>query len=370
MGFKIKIGDKCKIPKTKNVGERYDESYAIRKAKELNQDFLYYTGKSKGGDHRLYHIYDENDLTGDYFLEHEIELYEEEFSEKWWIYPKTISEIEAVCKWFDKNHTNEEVGVFYSSQKRKTGYTNAFQKGNVYFEHKPKEATEITFDQFKKHILKEETTMKNLLETEFVIENCTLSQRLAIKAYCDEKKIRIYEDSFNLRSCKSYPNLRFDKTLFVGTTNLNAKVITFSELIQFLDQYQPEPEFKVGDFVSFVFSDRVETKLLKTKSGNGFFDSFDSWVEITCKNYRHATSEEIKKWKEENEIKLPRINGYDGLLYSIGINTMLKWGCTEISISTVKELLNAGVDHITIKGNHVLDFEIKQIKKFIEHNKL
>ena len=32
--------------------------------------------------------------------------------------------------------------------------------------------------------------MKNLLETEFVIENCSLGQRAAIKHYCEEKGIK------------------------------------------------------------------------------------------------------------------------------------------------------------------------------------
>lgn len=310
MEFKIKMGDKCKIPKTKSVESRYEESAAIKEARLRKQDFLYYTGFSRTSqNHMLWYEFDPNHKTGDHFLEHEIELYEEK-----------------------------------------------------------------------------QETMKNLLETEFVIENCTLSQRLAIKAYCDEKKIRIYEGSFSLRSCKSFPNLRFDKTRFVGTTNLNAKVITFSELIRFLDQYQPEPEFKVGDFVllkdnagGYGGYDMISKQIVKILEITNieskrkyirFIFNDESNTTIVEKIERHATSEEIKKWKEENEIKLPRINGYDGLLYSIGINTMLKWGCTEISISTVKELLNAGVDHITIKGNHVLDFEIKQIKKFIEHNKL
>lgn len=81
---------------------------------------------------------------------------------------------------------------------------------------------------------------------------------------------------------------------------------------------------------------------------------------------RHATPEEIKKWKEENEIKLPKIGSYSGE-HSF---TNLKWGCTTISIVTVKELLSLSLQGITLNG-YVLDNEkVQQIKKFIEHNKL
>jgi hypothetical protein len=97
------------------------------------------------------------------------------------------------------------------------------------------------------------------------------------------------------------------------------------------------------------------------------FDCFEGGSGSNNKcGFRHATPEEIKKWKEENEVKLPRIGSYSGEHSS----TNLKWGCTIISIATIKELLDAGLDHITIKGNHILDSEVKQIKKFIEHNKL
>ena len=459
MEFKIKIGDKCKIPKTKSVKSRYEESSAINNAKERNQDFLYYTGKSRTSEnHMLWYEFDPNHKTGDHFLEHEIELYEEEFPEKWWIYPKTISEIEAVCKWCDENHSVSKDG-FYLSRKTQTGYTNAFQKGNVYFEEKVREVTEITFDQFKKHILKEstimkkeikvgskvkykgketvvvlesksssywiieypngwygkdrsfkeldndtrywsvtdgdltlieETTMKNLLETEFVIENCTLSQRLAIKAYCDEKKIDYYPPSFQKIQLDA-EGLIWTKTKFVGfdLRNYSGKnYYTFLELIQFLDKYQPEPEFKVGGVVvsleksdgykigeiieidSIINVDVTKCLVAKNKSINST---------KALKFFRHATSEEIKKWKEENEIKLPRINQYDGKIS--GDSIVYGNNCAKLKISWFKNIgdvssfLNIGENRTirSIKLNSDVEItiaNIEQIKKFIEHNKL
>jgi len=357
--MKFEIGNTVKVIKNNGFGH---EVGTIGVVKDLYANYVCVSRDVKDveGIPKTYNLW---------HTESELELYEEEFPEKWWIYPETISEIEAVSKWFDKNHSNSN-NDFYYNQKCKTGYTNAYNKGYVYYEEKPEGVLEITFDQFKKHILKESTTMKNLLKTEFVIENCTLSQRLAIKAYCDEKKIRIYEDSFNLRSCKSYPNLRFDKTHFVDTTNLNAKIITFSELIQFLDQYQPEPEFKVGDFIYYDGdSHKAGPYLLKEKISDGVFKDSNNGTRSIKESkgaYRHATPEEIKKWKEENEIKLPKIDCYSGEHST----TNLKWGCTIISISTIKELLELGLDHITIKGYHIVDSEIEKIRKFIEHNKL
>jgi len=245
------------------------------------------------------------------------------------------------------------------------------------------------------------TTMKNLLETEFVIENCTLSQRLAIKAYCDEKRIT-YVDL----EVPSYKTLTFSDGKFKGFINsvVQRDVITFSELIQFLDNYQPEPEFKVGDHIKLLkvvdgrkVGDIVcITSIQADDSYNNMKDvsvKAKGWINYNANNldkggfrwggngyysgdhFRHATPEEIKKWKKENEIKLPKIDGNEGVVEIVvnphsASDVNLKWGCTTISISTVKELIKVGVNHITLKNLHVVESEIQQIKKFIEHNKL
>jgi len=172
MEFKVKIGDKCKIPKTKQGSSSFHSS-VINLTKQKGQDFLYYNGINEDGIHLLNEYYTPTRLTGDFFAEHEIELYEEK-----------------------------------------------------------------------------QETMKNLLETEFVIENCTLSQRLAIKAYCDEKKIKYWSENTFTNEQASFIHWDLEEFL-CGITTGNKNVITFSELIQFLDNYQPEPEFKIGDTVVF-----------------------------------------------------------------------------------------------------------------------
>ena len=311
----------------------------------------------------------------------DIELYEEKFPEKWCLKIETKEINEAVNSinlwklgqlyWQDNNAYRDR---WISFDKK---YLQKYETNNY---------TEITFDQFKKHILKESTTMKNLLETEFVIENCSLGQRAAIKHYCEEKGIK----QLNLETPKfnvvTFSNRQFKCFL---TSSVPHNKITFSELIQFLDKYQPEPEFKVGDFlITIEDSGNATSSKSYKKSYYGkevvleiekFEDSSNGLLAV-CKNgyvvyleympikfVRHATLEEIERWKEENEIKLPRIDACSGEHST----TKLKWGCTTISIATVKELLKLKLTHINFEDGREADYkQIQQIKKFIEHNNL
>lgn len=309
--------------------------------------------------------------------EDELELYEEEFPKVW-----CLKITKESFLYIQKAYTDFEILTF------DTCFNHDYLKSDHSFAHRSieapsKEYPEITLDQFKKHILKESTIMKNLLETEFVIENCTLSQRLAIKAYCDEKKIKYFKDSFEKISGQ---HLTFDKHNdgFVGTTYTeNRNKITFSELIQFLDKYQPEPEFKVGDFVYFEGKHhQAGPYLLKEKISDGAFEDSNNETRDIKESrgaYRHATPEEIKKWKEENEIKLPRINQYDGKVdrdFIIYGNNCAKLKISWFkNIGNVSSFLNIGENRTikSIKLNSDVEItiaHIEQIKKFIEHNKL
>lgn len=228
--------------------------------------------------------------------------------------------------------------------------------------------------------------MKNLLETEFVIENCSLGQRAAIKHYCEEKGIKQLDLETPKFNVVTFSNRQFKCFL---TSSVPRNKITFSELIQFLDKYQPEPEFKVGDFlITIEDSGNATSSKSYKKSYYGkevvleiekFEDSSNGLLAV-CKNgyvvyleympikfVRHATLEEIERWKEENEIKLPRIDACSGEHST----TKLKWGCTTISIATVKELLKLKLTHINFEDGREADYkQIQQIKKFIEHNNL
>lgn len=381
--MKLEIGQKVKIPKTK-LGEENYYSIIVNEAKNKKQDFLYYNGEERGY-HMLNDYFDYDDLDGDFFNLNEIELYEEEFPEKWCLNhensAKCLDFINSKCPYDYKPYIN----IFYP-------HFEGLKFINGYDEFK-KDYTEITFDQFKKHILKEKETMKNLLETEFVIENCTLSQRLAIKAYCDEKKIKYID-----LEVPSYKTLTFSDGKFRGFVNsvVQRDIVTFSELIQFLDQYKPEPEFKVGDIVvveSWHHTKNIEfpqtCKLVeinkdsstpfKVKLNEDHWGNKNQIWSFVKGEFRHATPEEIKKWKDENEIKLPRINQYDGKVD----DEFIVYGnnCAKLKISWFKNIgnldsfLNIGENRTirSIKLNSDVDItisHIEQIKKFIEHNKL
>lgn len=68
---KFKVGDYVKIPKTKSVGDKYERSSILTRAREKNQDYLIITGVESyyyKADTTLSH-------TGDFFLEQDLEFY-------------------------------------------------------------------------------------------------------------------------------------------------------------------------------------------------------------------------------------------------------------------------------------------------------
>lgn len=79
---KFKIGQKVKIPKTKSVSNwgNLNSSISVRKAKENNQDFMYIVGIED--ETYIVHYLDElhkaeENRDGDFFLESDLEAYEE-----------------------------------------------------------------------------------------------------------------------------------------------------------------------------------------------------------------------------------------------------------------------------------------------------
>lgn len=380
--MEFKIGDKVKIPtqSTANIGN-YKQACNQMAGYEL--DYLVITDlntcKNSNWEVGL-DMYSGKTLFANAFNFIDIELYEEEFPERW-----CLEITKESFPFIQKTYSD------FEDFKEHTRFSNRYLKSDHSYGHRSikepsEEYPEITLDQFKKHILKESTIMKNLLETEFVIENCSLGQRAAIKHYCEEKGIK----QLNLETPKfnvvTFSNRQFKCFL---TSSVPRNKITFSELIQFLDKYQPEPEFKVGDFlITIEDSGNATSSKSYKKSYYGkevvleiekFEDSSNGLLAV-CKNgyvvyleympikfVRHATLEEIERWKEENEIKLPRIDTCSGEHST----TRLKWGCTTISIATVKELLKLKLTHINFEDGREADYkQIQQIKKFIEHNNL
>ncbi len=241
-------------------------------------------------------------------------------------------------------------------------------------------------DQVELVETKQEPKMKNLLEEEFYITNCTLAQRLAIKAYCDEKNIKYYEGSFTGdMSLINHPNIkwRLNTEEFVGTNNTTCKIVTFKEVIQALEDYEVKPKFKVGDYViakgyNLVgegngFRDKQIAKLeevgINQASGSLREESNFSINVDNCQYNiktshieRLATPEEIAKCKEKNDIKLPKIAGYDGKLDS----TNISWGCQSISIGAYKQLRKLSVFELKLDNATITSQNFRDIDKFLK----
>lgn len=95
----------------------------------------------------------------------EFELVTESFPEKWWIKPNTIEEAKEIAKWVDENF-NALAKTWYSDKvyyhfKSHQGYANK-EKGDVLYDFCPAGHTKITFEQFKKHVLKQEEMKKQI----------------------------------------------------------------------------------------------------------------------------------------------------------------------------------------------------------------
>lgn len=145
-----------------------------------------------------------------------------------------------------------------------------------------------------------------------------------------------------------------------------------------------EPEFKEGDIVYILettlpWIDKGEVVEL----GGQYWKNYDLKEEkdgknhFSCKTkkmpkgnsgfgitkFRHATSQEIAKYKKELEIKLPLLGSYSGVYRE----TFIRWGCTDVDISLIKGLYKLKFRSIDIDGIIVSSSELEQIIKYIEY---
>lgn len=72
---------------------------------------------------------------------------------KFFIKPTNIEECRVICKWFDENHGSISPDYYSRKLELQQGYTNAYDKGNVYFSDCPDEARKLTFTEFEELIL-------------------------------------------------------------------------------------------------------------------------------------------------------------------------------------------------------------------------
>lgn len=85
----------------------------------------------------------------------------DKFPDKWCIKPKDKEEALVISKWFDENYSTSDNNFYESTCKVDSYYTNGFHKGKAYSIDKPSNIKEITYGQFKKHVLKEKDTDKS-----------------------------------------------------------------------------------------------------------------------------------------------------------------------------------------------------------------
>lgn len=149
----FKVGDKVKIPKTKSIGLKINNPLIENIIKKEKQDYLIVENVININtlEQRVPCWFPTSDASVD-FLNTDLEHYEE-FPKKWAInlYPE-------VKKWIEEEHNVSDYS--FQSKELLFHFPN-FKNGNSVLRgyhtcHKVKEGyTQITLEQFKKHILKE-----------------------------------------------------------------------------------------------------------------------------------------------------------------------------------------------------------------------
>lgn len=139
------VGNKY-IPLKKSTYGNLDESSAWKNAQKIGQNFLYLTRIDF--DHVV--LNETMSFTGDYFLPEDIIPYEE-IPEKWYI-KITKENKETIEQWLGNHNFNlgTHSCVHYDKNACDISNVSQFKKG----------ATEITFEQFQTHILKQNNMKK------------------------------------------------------------------------------------------------------------------------------------------------------------------------------------------------------------------
>lgn len=163
-------------------------------------------------------------------------------------------------------------------------------------------------------------------------------------------------------------------------------------------EYKKEKDFKAGDYVLVRYTDdhcsgwnfsSGDEKILKISyfKNQEYFFPLKNYTNnsASCKYYvgfednsivfdgknvdnyilRKATLEEIIKYielKEDVEIKLPKIYGYEGEYFG----TYIKFGCQTVSISTIKELIRLKTTSLICGTTLITEENLKQIAKYID----
>lgn len=362
----FKVGDKVKIPKTKQGAPNV--CYHAKSQVAKDRGFLYIVDIRHSGVLVLNSKC--NTYDGNYYNASDLELYEEEY----------VAQLGDLVEILDTPHVrswwkgDEAIGkrfiIDLPVKRFNQDLTSALNLANTYGINFKKGDLKLIKRQETKI---EEKEMKNLFSKEFIVLNCTGAQRAVIKEYCDKKGIKYYSKSFESTFDPFYPNIKFDGYELTGTrADLSGIEISFADLIKGLEEYKPQPKFKVGDFVTVLRAWGSQREGDVFKILNISYGNKKTWIHISENAnsddtaFRLSTQKEIVKWKEENEIKLPKIADYDGSIKDGRIH----YGCTSIAISTFNDLYKAQVSSINFSGAEVKIDDISKIYKYLEAKKL
>lgn len=262
---------------------------------------------------------------------------------------------------------------------------------------------EITFEEFKTHVLKESTMQKikegsqfkvsgesantiytfNRIEGDgvdvtwgtthhvhYYLSTCLANIKdgswiLINKEKTMEKEIKEYKLKFAeyIKAANTITGTSTDYTKngFIPDSVAYKKLKEAGVLDLWFEKVYA-PEYKVGDWCFTNQFDSGTFKILKIE-GDKIFNMPNGWVFLS-KGIRLATPEEIKA----AQIQLPTINGYSGS-YENGI---IKYGCAEFS-KMFFEHLNSTNSHLgnrtikSIKLSSDVEISIEEIKQIVEY---
>lgn len=252
--------------------------------------------------------------------------------EKWCIKPNDTQEAKIIGRWFDKHHGAGK--AFYEENaKLNQYYSNAYNPGNVYFHETKKEhGEEITFEQFKKWVLKEgegqqksEPIMNTYglnigdkLPEKIINEWCRQGPNYSSnsKSYWHEGAGCFSGD----RLIKSFGIREGVMSFEVSNTNIvHLRAEGFKEFMDNFDKPKQEEKamFKKGDYIvtlkvidwssdncakdNYCFKQRIDAKSMNPEIDlSGSEDNWHSVMSFNKKgrllDWRYATLEEIVEY--------------------------------------------------------------------------
>lgn len=321
--------------------------------------------------------------------EDEYKLQEGILPEKWCVFPGNIEEMKIVFNWAKlQPYCN---GGISKSETFDNWHFHNLVSFDYLGRYRMYEETKITFEQFKKYVLKEDvmskqaqtfkiTGSKSLLKAMW---SDLLEAGYTEKSYAPDNNYKQSNEyiSTNLNSKCSLSDKEDFKVLYCGnvggdfhkTFNLPEQ---YTEALEFAkQQLDPSfwaPKFEVGDYV-VVLSDEsyhygnsngpekpVVGQIYKIKdfkyNSVCLYSEVGGWIAIQAKDLRLATPEEIKKYQ------FIIINGYEA---DFSKKDVVQFGCQSFSKQTAKDLIKL-IDLGVIKSDY--ERQLRKVDEYFRNN--